>query len=113
MRFRSAFLRIQRKLGLQGGIPVIKKWFNEKPAVDLAELLSDLDDPAGNEYLQDLMKDKTETIRIQAARALCSRGQESAADFLLKFAASEKSSFMRSSYSVFLPASRNTSPNVA
>jgi len=100
VRFRSAFLRIQRKLGLQGGIPVIKKWFNEKPAVDLAELLSDLDDPAGNEYLQELMKDKTETVRIQAARALCSRGQESAADFLLKFAISEKSSFMRSSYSV-------------
>ena len=100
VRFRSAFLRIQRKLGLQGGIPVLKKWFEEKPAVDLAELLSDLDDPAGNEYLQELMKDKTETVRIQAARALCSRGQESAADFLLKFAISEKSSFMRSSYSV-------------
>ena len=100
MRFRSAFLRIQRKLGLEDGIPVLKKWFREKPAVDLAELLSDLGDPAGEDYLQELMNDKTETIQVQAARALCSRGQESAADFLLDFAVSKKSAFMRSSYSV-------------
>lgn len=100
VRFRSAFLRIQRKLGLEDGIPVLKKWFREKPAVDLAELLSDLGDPAGNDYLQELMNDKTETIQVQAARALCSRGQESAADFLLDFAVSKKSAFMRSSYSV-------------
>ena len=79
---------------------MLKEWFREKPAVDLAELLSDLGDPAGDEYLQELMKDKTEGIRLQAARALCSRGRESAADFLLDYAVSNKSSFMRSSYSV-------------
>lgn len=100
VRSRSAFLRIQRKLRIPGGIPVLKNWFRKKPAVDLAELLSDLDDPAGNEYLFELMKNRIETVRVQAARALCSRGQAAAADFLLDFAGGKKPAFMRSSYSV-------------
>ena len=100
LRFRSAFLKIQRKLRIPGGIPVVKKWFQKKPAVDLAELLSDLDDPAGVKYLRELMNDGNETVRLQAARALCSRGQAAGADFLLDFAAGEKTAFMRTSYSV-------------
>jgi hypothetical protein len=89
---------VQRLLRLPEGIPVLKKWHEKSPAVDLAELLHQLEDPSGLEYLGKMMNEGSENNRIQAGRALCSTGDETGADFLLNLADTGKAAFSRNSY---------------
>ena len=99
-RFRSSFLRVQRQLRLQEGIAVLKKWQEKNPAVDLAELLHQLGDPSGLEHLTKLMSSSTDTIRIQAGRALCAAGDAAGTDYLLGLAVTNKTAFASNSYNI-------------
>ena len=99
-RFRSSFLKVQRQLRLPEGISVLKKWQEKNPAVDLAELLHQLGDPSGLEHLTKLMSSSTDTIRIQAGRALCAAGDEAGTDYLLGLAVTNKTAFASNSYNI-------------
>ncbi|MEC8935084.1 MAG: hypothetical protein VX958_06435, partial [Planctomycetota bacterium] len=99
-RFRSSFLRVQRQLRLREGIAVLKKWQEKNPAVDLAELLHQLGDPSGLEHLTKLMSSSTDTIRIQAGRALCAAGDAAGTDYLLGLAVTNKTAFASNSYNI-------------
>ena len=99
-KFRASFLRVQRQLRIPAGLEILKGWHSRSPAVDFAELLHELDDPSGLQYLKKLLDDKNESMRIQAGRSLCSIGEGAGADFLLNLAIDNQSSFARNSYNI-------------